>query len=95
MSMDEPYGTLKRFKINPADDDRVFSAYVVGHTEDGFDEPNWFEVKFYYPDGIPLLSWPLNRTVSKRHDGYPTIGRAERALVEFSRWLLGAEPVAA
>ena len=49
----------------------------------------------YYPDGIPLLSWPLNRTLSGRNDGYPTISRAERALVEFSRWLFRVEPVAA
>ncbi len=92
--MDEPYGTIKRFKV-PADDGRVFRAYVVGHTEDGFDAPNWFEAKFYYPDGIPLLSWPLNRTVSGNHDGYPTLGRAEKALVGFSRWLLKVESVAA
>ena len=55
--MDEPYGTIKRFTIH-VDDGRVFNAYVVGHTEDGFDAPNCFEAKFYFevPENTSALA---------------------------------------
>lgn len=80
-----PFGIVKRFYISYNQGKMHLEGIIRAHTEEGFDEANWFTGKIIYPGGCEIGGAQLVQGYQELKKGFPTQKEAEEKMRELCR----------